>query len=380
MNMRILPHAQRAKAAALWRYCFGDSEEFTSWYFERRAGDIYALGEDRLIAQTVTVPVSIDLRGKACEGRMVSGVATNPEFRKQGHMTKLFVKMYEALRREGVAVLALYPFDYAFYRRYGWAQCGEVLKVRTPIGRLPTARPAGEFCMAETATEALGALADVYNSFFDRYSGHVARDEAAFASRLEELKLDDGYAALYRLDGRWKGYILYHMAARELIVDEMAGISPRARMDILSFLGNHASTADTVAWVGPADDSFLRMLEDARGIATLEPYDMLRILDLPGALGGVPAAVGEIALRVEDEHAPWNAGCWALRAQSGALRVEKIPDQELPILSIHELAQWASGYISAGTLVARGAAIGPALAAAMDRLLPKKPFFLYEMY
>jgi len=371
------------EAIALWRYCFRDSEKFTQWYFDRRAGDVLALKGERLISQQVSVPASIDLRGVARSGCIISGVATRPECRGQGLMGRFNGQSYAYLRERGISVAALYPFSYDFYRRYGWAVGCDALKVRVQVERMPKTRASGDFVLVDVHSasgECAAEFAEVYARCFERYSGRVLRDARAFELRLQELALEEGYAALYRYDGAIEGYLLYTIEDRRFAVWEFGAVNARARRDILAYIAGHASTVDEVTWTAPADDLTWRMIPDGRGIATLEPYVMYRILDIPAAMGGLPAGEGEIILKIEDEHARWNARTWRFRAEDGKLTVEPTTDCGAPVLSIGALTQWALGYLDGSGLSGLAGDISPKAAIQMDALLPGRPAFMWEMY
>jgi predicted acetyltransferase len=381
MQLRTLCGEERRKAANLWEYCFHDGLAFARWYVERKADAILALGEDELIAMMATVNVGISVRGERRPARVVAGVSTAPAHRKQSAMHTMLPQSYATMHEQGAVLASLYPFDYGFYRRFGWASCGEVIKVRAPLTRLPVRRFAGRFHMIEQLPSCEEDFVAAYTACFSRYSGHVIRDANAFTRRLEEVALDEGYAAFYERAGQMEGYLLYHIEGRTLVVDEMGAATRDARLDLLSFLALHASSQEDVTWIAPADDPMWRLLPDGRGTASLEPYAMMRILDIEGMFCGLAAGEGSTCLRVVDEHAPWIDGCWRFLGEGGRMRAERVSQtQDAPRVSIGALTQWALGYKSAGDLAQSGEIEEGQHIEAMDQLLQKRPVFIYEMY
>ena len=390
-------------------YSFGDTPAFTDWYFRRRAGEVFALLDDQdLVAQIVSVPVSLSIRDAACKAAMLSGITTAPARRREGHMSTLIRESLALLRERGVCAAALYPFDYDYYRRYGFAACGEVARLKVELSRLPGAALQGQILPLRHGSEDLRLLLGAYQACFSQYSGHARRDEAAFSLLLEELALDNGYAAVYRHDGKEEGYLLYYMQDKTIVVNEIGAASHSARLDLLSYLGSHSSSMEDAEFLCPLEDPLWRLLPDPRGAVSAEPYDMLRLVDLGRAMQGLPAAQSAeagLTLRILDPYAPWNEGLWHFSAHDGALTVKKLPEQEAgppsdpgaganpssrlsqrpapgddPVLTIGELTQWAFGCASGRDLILSGAALTEAAACAMDALLVKQPFFLYEMY
>ena len=115
-------------------------------------------------------------------------------------------------------------------------------------------------------------------------------------------------------------------------------------------------------------------------MASAEPYDMMRILDVKKAMDGLQAGEGEVTLRILDPFAPWNEGAWRFISRDGRLDAEKVREGNAPELSIGDLTRWAFGCVNASELARRGAALPGAQIRAMDALLPGQPFFIYETY
>ena len=393
-HIRYLTDGEKHLAAQLWKYSFADSDAFIDWYYRRRAGGTLAMldGGD-LVAQIVCVPVTLAARNAKRSAAILSGVATAPAHRRQGRMAALIRESLAVLRGEGVCAVALYPFNYAYYQRYGFAQCGDAAKVRVRLEYLPGQKPGGRIVPVQGGQEGYALLTAAYEASFSRYSGRVLRDESAFALLLEEQALDDGYAAVYIREGRPEGYILYSMREKTIAVSEIGAATHPARVDLLSFLGGHSSSMDTAEFTCPLEDPLWRLLPDCRGAVSAEPYDMLRIVDIENTMNGLPAGKGSVSLYVQDHDAPWNDGLWHFAARGGALTAEKSnspaasPSDQgaavqngAPVLSIGDLSRWAFGAVDGGELRHSGADLPESCARGMDELLPKQPFFLYEMY
>jgi len=430
---RLLRKDEWRLASALWKYCFGDTDEFIDWYFKRKAGDIIGTFEgDELAAQIVLAPLTLSIRGAAKSAVIFSGVATAPAFRRRGYMTALTRAAFRRLAEEGVSVASLYPFNYAYYERFGFAGCGETAKVRISLERLAglkrveesgeirvtnvhdlgkevataeatktsgtsasaeisagaeTVETAESSATAETSkTSALARdLVRAYDSSFSGYSGRSIRDAGYFTSLLEEIALDNGYAAIYSRNGKEEGYMLYYMEGKTLVVTEIGASSPGSRSGLLSFIGGHASSMSDATFTCPLDAPLWRSLPDPRGSVSAEPYNMLRVVDIGQAIRGLQlsANAGEVVIRVEDPFAPWNEGVWSFRASHGTLSTAKESSDEFPdapTLSIREITRWLTGGGSAGALLTEGAGLSESQARDMDKLLPPTPFFLYEMY
>ncbi|MCL1804799.1 MAG: GNAT family N-acetyltransferase [Clostridiales bacterium] len=385
MDIRVLQGDDIKKAAALWKYCFGDTDEFTDWYFSCHE-DRHVLGMmegDELMAQIVCTHQDVGVRGVDRGAAILSGVATAPSCRGRGFMSELMTHGLSYVRQRGESLAALYPYEYRFYEQYGFAKCGEVAKVNAPIGRLTAAKLMGEVVMLKGGGEDKAKLVRAYEASYGGYSGRVRREESDFARLLEELAQDGGYGAVYRRDGEEKGYILYVMRGEVMDIREIGAADHIARQDMYGFICSHSSTMQTAEFLCPLDDPLWRLISDPRGLVSAEPYAMLRMVEMEITMQGLPAGDGLVTMKVMDPYAPWNEGVWQFFGSDGKLDVEKIPDPgfgELSVISIGDLTQWAFGYAGGRDLQRQGALLTDICAEIMDDILPKRPVFLYEKY
>jgi len=357
--IHILPPSEWYKAQVLWRYCFQDTEEFIEHYFRRRVGTV--LTDEAHRVQAIIAPTPLMVRGVTVAGCLVSGVATAPEYRGRGLMDTFLPQVNETLHVQGYVLASLYPFDYTFYKRYGWVACGEACRFNLPLHRLSSTRLAGDFtrvCDPE-------CLCNVCDSAYAAYSGRTLRTSDAFQIRLEELALEESSVFLYTREGEPEGYLLCRLDGQAFIVEEAAFTSTIARQDALTFLQGHASTQKEARLLLPADDPLRFLLPDARGLVQLEPRNMFRLLDVL-AFEGLPAGTGSVTLRVEDPYAPWNEGTWTFTGQAGRLHVSRSDHRDTPCVSIGTLTQWYLGE--------RG------MISDMTQILPLQPIWIHEMY
>ena len=381
MEFRVLNEREIPEAKALWRYCFEDSAEFTDGYFAHRAVEALGLFDSRLAAQLVVAPVEYRVRDQVIPGSIVSGVATRPELRGRGLAGRLMGEGLRRMRARGLALASLYPFEYGFYRRFGWAAGSDMLHLELPTERLPSARGEGEIePLSLDRTETATRLSRAYAACFARYSGVAVRGAREFALRCGELALDGGYAALYRVGDVCEGYLLYRFDGDRIAVEEFGASTPRARLGLASLVAAHAPTHPRASLELPPDDPLYRMIPEPRGAARLEPHAMYRVLDVERLMRGFRAGRGEVDLNVEDREIPENSGTWRFHSDGGELVAERATIADAPRIGIGALAAWAVGYLSGSELRDAGEAIPAQAAGRMDALLPKQPVFLYEKY
>ena len=128
MHIRSASPADEASFCSLWQRAFGDSEEFARFVFTRYAGSrhIYIAEEGGVFAAMLcAIPGSLGDH----PGVYLYGLATEPEFRRQGIMSALIEWTCRAERTRSAQFALLVPagsglFDYyakrgfrtAFYR------------------------------------------------------------------------------------------------------------------------------------------------------------------------------------------------------------------------------------------------------------------------
>lgn len=108
----------------IWRECFGDSEEFIDLYFSRRYTDdctFVSRAEGRIVAASQCF--IYEMTGGIKVG-YVSGLATMPEYRGQGHARLVMQQMHQWLRLQGIAYCTLIPSGpYAaqwYHKQFGY--------------------------------------------------------------------------------------------------------------------------------------------------------------------------------------------------------------------------------------------------------------------
>lgn len=196
-----------------WKVCFDDPPAFIQWNFQHNYHP-----EDTLIAQVGDTPASnlqlmphrIRLRGFDYDINYVSGVATLPQYRKQGLVRELFSFALPEMIRRGHPISLLVPFHYPFYEKFGYRQCYN--KIYRSLNALPPADYSG----AEDLSPALIARLDsLYRWEMADRCGYALRTAEDWQRILEDLLFlsrgrvlhwgNDGYALLSPLsDGSWE--------------------------------------------------------------------------------------------------------------------------------------------------------------------------------
>ena len=314
---------ERASVRALWDHAFPeDSQAFTSWYFhemyrpENTLG-LYEEGQPRSFLQMN--PYVQRIRGRDFPVAAIAGVSTWTQHRHRGFAGRLLWDSLQVLRRRETAAALLYPFNYDFYRPYGYKVIMERKHFTLSADHLPEAEDRGR-AVALVGGEWPEKLAFLYRRFMLRFSGYIIRDREMMARRLREHRSEYAGAHGWLRDGRLCAYALHHRQADGVIIDEWAADDEGALAGLLGQAAGGGS--GSIEWIGPGTDPF--PLKEIRPQVRLEPFTMMRIIDLPGLVRGVPCAddVDPICCEVTDGGCPWNQGIWRMGARDGRVFVE----------------------------------------------------------
>jgi len=389
MRSEILHHEDTSRIKAMWKYCFGDTDDFTEWFFKDKYNPSNTLGirqDGHVISNLQMVPYTMSCRNTDIPAAYIVGVATLPEARNHGLMKVLFQDALQVMKERGILLSPLYPFQYSFYRKYGWEICYNQLQYNLPLQKLSVFKGNKGYFRTIHWESDIPLLAEVYERFMEGYTGYIKRTTEDWISRGREHRLDGGYGYLVMDGDQPAGYLLYHLKEGLFTVDEMVYSSNDIKYQWLAFIHSHTSHAERCTWISPLDDGAYLDMEDARGCVSLNPSAMLRIVDVEALLSLIPipeGVEGSAVVKVIDEYASWNQGIFLIHAHKGKLSVQSDVFQEWELeFPIGVLAQIVLGFITPSQAVAmkKSASRSSMALQFVEELFPRQKPFLYEMY
>lgn len=300
------------------------------------------------------------IRGDWHETAGLSAVASPPENRRQGLVVRLLRESLAEYRDRDVLFSALWPFEYEFYRQYGWGTVTRFTKYETtPEALALDTEPAGEFRRLDEDDWEL--LAPVHDAHGEDYALTIDRTGDWWRERaLDSWGDADPYVYGWFRDGEARAYLVYEVEEdgddKRLHVTDRAHVDHEAFRHVLRFLHYHDSQVEAVQFYGPADENLLDLVDDPREVdCEVKTGPMFRLVDVPRALervvdSGRTAAVRDgadaIVLDVTDPLVDWNEGRFALDASGESVdctRTEADPDVTT---DVNALSQVVAGYHS----------------------------------
>jgi predicted acetyltransferase len=299
----------------------------------------------------------------------ITNVATPPEYRRKGLLKHLLREVMRQEHAKGVNLSGLYPFEFPFYRKFGYELASSLQRVTVKIPALAAFRSGTSGRWTQCTEEdwpRFKALYDLYcvgrfgrmdrpKDTFWRRSLFTAYDRAAQIPQTAYVWTDQS--------GKDRAYIIYRMKAkdgnewdRDMRIREMVWLDEAARHEIYAFIANHDSQAERAIWNAEPGDEVYGLLSDPRAASIEhEAGFMLRLLDVEKALveRAWPALdSGETAgfsVAVRDDVLEWNdRRTYRLQAKGGQVEVSSQPGTEQARLScdVRCLAQLYAGYLS----------------------------------
>ncbi|RKR90973.1 putative acetyltransferase [Micromonospora pisi] len=341
------------------------------------------------LAAVSAFPMRQNVRGTVLPMAGVSGVATHPLARRQGHVRTLLTQLLGEMRDEGYAVSALYPFRSSFYARFGFAGLPKPRTVSfspADLGGLLNADLPGELRWQRVRDGY-----DAYRGLTERLLG--SRHGFSLAPDYQAVRLrdrDDRWLASAWLDGEMIGAVTYRIDEHggTLTGDDLLTVGPLGRALLLQFFARHVDQVARVSMVVPADETpelwatDLAVQTESRIAFPSSVAPMARVLSLD-ALDGLASGPGRVRVEIVDD--PFTAGDYLLDGGSpgsggGRLEVSRAAGGAVPTatLTAAGISALVYGVLDPEEVPLRGLGTVPADAAVELRsLFPRAMPYLF---
>ena len=277
----------------------------------------------------------------------IGGVVTHPSFRKNGAVKSIIHTLLSEQRKNGAVFSGLYPFKFAFYRKFGFEYCDSPAFYRFPIELLKPFSCDSEVRMFEPDEDA-AALKEVHDTFVSRYNLGIYRSE----KDMNEVLSRNPYAGntyLYAIseNGQYTAYARISVkndGKKVLRADDLAYRKPSDFRKLLGLFYRFESEFADVEFSLPDDVPLFCLLENEHAISAWRSADyMIRVINCEKALSAMNR--GEFApfvIEITDEFMPENSGVWHVQPGS-AKRTHEAPDVSM---SIQAFSQMIAGCVS----------------------------------
>lgn len=299
-------------------------------------------------------------------------VGVHPDHRRRGVLTAMMRHHLEQTRREGLHLSALHASEPAIYGRHGYGLAS--LEQTVTLGRGTTLTAPGLEDAAGGIVTRLATLTDDgmaarlraidlraaeqqvgvivgEQAFYDRWCDETPEEVRGKESMRVLIATRDGHdvgSTAFRREHKWDN-------GRPSAKVDCSGVygEPAARLALFRRLVDLDLMGTLKVFSIGEHDPLHAWVDGPRGTSSLETYDSLwvRLVDLPVALAARSYADDcDVVVDVSDASAPWNAGRWRIRVESGSGEVTSSDDPADLALSVDVLG---AAYLGGGNLLVK---------------------------
>lgn len=321
-----------------------DADEHCYPSFGERRG-LYVDDDLRAISRNYVLDAR--LRGTEVPLAGFTVVATPPEHRRRGYVSELTRAALVEYRDRDLPLVALWPFDYDFYRAYGWGVANHYATYTLPPETLAFAADSvdsdeGRFRRLSPDDHAV--LEPVLAAHNTAHDLTIRRPEGWWRERTFARHDRERFVYAWEHDGDVRAYLAYRIEPLETVdeqdtgetqlrVHDAAWTDHDAHGHLLRFLHGHAGQVDTVQLTRPADHALLDLLPRPDDVdCSVSPGPMVRVVDVPTAVEALdyPTDVsGTVVVAVTDDQAAWNDDTFELAVGDGDATCTRLDDPDV---------------------------------------------------
>lgn len=310
-------------------------EEFLRREFNK--SDVYGLKEDnQLMASMTCIPFKVNFFDRTFKMTGIANVMSSPEYLPSDSIKKLFEQAFEDMYHNQITLSYLGPFSYDYYRRFGYEQVFEYLRMEIPFEKLHRyKRPMFGRIKRYSLNQAQEEISNLFAKS-NRYGGVLRKNWwwNAIPYWQPEQRLAVSFDDLNKVDG----YLIYSFDNDNFLIHDFVYQTQEAFLNLMHFVNKHRSIYKNVI-INSSDtnlkvNTFVTNPLDAKVV--VEPSMMGRIVNLKQFFLNYPTklkTLDQINIDVKDSLA-WNNHTWNLRIHDGIVSFEKA-DKEIPDLSLN---------------------------------------------
>lgn len=320
---------------------------------------------ERVAGALMLVPMGQFFGGRSVSTLGIAGVAVALDMRQKKVGQRLMKAALVEAHERGLALSTLYPATRTLYRSVGYELAGKIVALALHSSRLEL-RSRHEPLAVRPITSEIEPLCEaLYRERAAMLAGYLDRGPYIW-NRVRRPRKGTvrGYAFCEGDD-----VVAYTYFSQEslpsghdydAVVTDFVANSARGYAALFHFYWSQRSVLDTVRLKAGASTSFLSLLREPRHDEEPNIDWMLRIVNLPVALGarGYPAHLAiDVAIEVRDDVIAANSGAWQLSLREGRLAVERCKSARVSV-DIRALAPVFAGYYSASEAALLGEITG----------------------
>jgi len=283
-------------------------------------------------------PFRQNIRGQMKRMAGIGMVSSAPEYRRQGFVHSMMLKILEDLNSKGYATSTLYPFKDVFYGSLGYVKMppSQMLEVN-PRNFAHIERPHEFTVKREEGEGAIEAWKHLHEQMVKQVHGAVERGETRWKEKAANVRSKmviarnsqnnpEGFM-YYSIKGYGEGHSWAETG--EISIIEALWSTLDGRDALFSYLYGHADQiVKAKIMITPQTDDYYHWTS---GIHTLKTtghiVSMARVINVEESFNGLSARQeGETLVEVTDANLKWNNGTYRFKENHGVLDVKKVDE------------------------------------------------------
>ena len=342
-------------------------------------------GDGKMMARIINNRYTSMLDGREVINGGIGAVSTLPEYRNTGAIRAIFEQLIPEAYRNGEIISTLYPFNHAFYRKFGYETVCWRNDYEFPPAALSGYRFSGTAELWKSG-DPVSEYTELYNRFAAGFNLAMRRDDAMMLEHLKgEYYKDRKFCYFLREEGKPVAYLIFQDIRNDpaaiLSVNDLAWDGRNGLYAILGFLARFTADYGTVRMFLPACLELLSVVRCPRAYdiseKTRQDY-MIRVMNAARLLEIIKKPEdSRFVIRIEgDSLIPENNGTWAVRGSSAVLTEEE-PDLTV---SIQAFGQLAAGCVSLSEALYRPDVTLSGSEDVLKRIFVRKPILVEDHF
>ena len=390
MEVRLLKPEEHFEANLISTVAFHmkmeDPEKNREESLKSQDEDWGAFSEDgKVMARIINNHYETRLDGQRIRNGGIGAVSTLPEYRNTGAVKAIFEKLIPEAYRNGEIISTLYPFNHAFYRKFGY----ETVRWQDHYEFVPAVlsgyRFSGDAELWKPG-DPVSEYTALYNRFADSFNLAMVRDDKMMLDLIKgEYYKDRKFCYLLKENGKTVAYLIFQDVRNDpaaiLTVKDIAWDGKAGFYAILGFLARFTADYGTIRMFLPSCLQLLSVVQTPRAYdiqQTATQSYMVRAMNVKRILEIIKKPDdSQFVIRVEgDAQIPENNGTWKVCGNS-VEQTEETPDLTV---SIQAFGQMAVGAVSLAEAMYRPDVTVSGNEAVLEKVFVRKPILVEDHF
>ncbi|MBR5962260.1 MAG: GNAT family N-acetyltransferase [Clostridia bacterium] len=390
MEVRLLKPEEHFEANLISTVAFHmkmeDPEKNREESLKSQDEDWGALSDDgKVMARIINNHYETRLDGQRIRNGGIGAVSTLPEYRNTGSVKAIFEKLIPEAYRNGEIISTLYPFNHAFYRKFGY----ETVRWRDHYEFVPAVlsgyRFSGDAELWKPG-DPVSEYTALYNRFADSFNLAMYRDDKMMMDIIKgEYYKDRKFCYLLKENGKTIAYLIFQDVRNDpaaiLTVKDIAWDGKAGFYAVLGFLARFTADYGTIRMFLPSCLQLLSVIQTPRAYdiqQTATQDYMVRAMNVKRLLEIIKKPDdSQFVIRVEgDAQIPENNGTWTVCGNS-VEATEAAPDLTV---SIQAFGQMAVGAVNLAEAMYRPDVTVSGNEAVLEKVFVRKPILVEDHF